>query len=72
MLPSIASKLTTVADIDGLWIGEANKTGPTTPNEQAAALAGVTEKKIGSYKTLSGTNLLSRAAIVDSSLPSKS
>ncbi|EQL01230.1 hypothetical protein G6O67_001431 [Ophiocordyceps sinensis] len=31
---------------------EAAKAGPSSPNEQAAALAGVTEKKIGSYKTL--------------------
>ncbi|KAM4062666.1 cytochrome c oxidase subunit vb domain-containing protein [Hirsutella rhossiliensis] len=31
---------------------EAVKGGPSTPNEQAAALAGVAEKKIGSYKTL--------------------
>ncbi|PHH91366.1 hypothetical protein CDD83_727 [Cordyceps sp. RAO-2017] len=31
---------------------EAAKSGPSTPNEQAAALAGVAEKKIGPYKTL--------------------
>ncbi|PNY24161.1 Cytochrome c oxidase subunit 4, mitochondrial [Tolypocladium capitatum] len=30
---------------------EAAKRGPTTPSEQAAALAGTAEKKIGSYKT---------------------
>ncbi|KAK0385950.1 hypothetical protein NLU13_7125 [Sarocladium strictum] len=29
------------------------KTGPATPSEQAAALAGVTQKKVGDYKTLS-------------------
>jgi cytochrome c oxidase subunit 5b len=31
---------------------EAAKSTPSTPNEQAAALSGVAEKKIGSYKTL--------------------
>ncbi|PFH57728.1 hypothetical protein XA68_14656 [Ophiocordyceps unilateralis] len=31
---------------------EASKGGPSTPSEQAAALAGVTEKKIGHYKTI--------------------
>lgn len=35
--------------------GEAVKGGPTTPSEQAAALAGVAEKKIGAYKTFKGT-----------------
>ena len=35
--------------------GEAVKGGPTTPNEQAAALAGTAEKKVGSYKTLKGS-----------------
>lgn len=34
--------------------GEAPK-NPVTPNEQAAALAGTAEKKIGSYKTFNGT-----------------
>jgi hypothetical protein len=28
---------------------------PSTPNEQAAALAGTAEKKIGAYKTFTGT-----------------
>ncbi|PHH61613.1 hypothetical protein CDD81_8128 [Ophiocordyceps australis] len=32
---------------------EAPKSGPNTPNEQAAALSGTPEKKIGPYKTLS-------------------
>lgn len=28
--------------------------GPSTPSEQAAALAGTAQKKVGTYKTISG------------------
>lgn len=36
--------------------GEAVKGGPSTPSEQAAALAGTAEKKIGPYKTFKGAS----------------
>jgi hypothetical protein len=41
-----------VADVkDELYTGSG---GPSTPSEQAAALAGSAQKKVGNYKTLSG------------------
>lgn len=36
------------------------KSNPTSPNEQAAALAGTVEKKIGTYKTFTRTFFFTR------------
>lgn len=38
-----------------VFAGEATKGGPATPSEQAAALSGVAQKKVGDYKTLTRT-----------------
>ncbi|KAL6921573.1 hypothetical protein ACHAPO_004736 [Fusarium lateritium] len=38
-------------------VARRDATRPTTPSEQAAALAGTAEKKVGSYKVLKGTSI---------------
>ena len=43
---------------------EAPKTNPSTPTDQAAALSGSAEKKVGPYKTLQGAQTRPRTPLV--------